>query len=180
MISKFADMVKWSLVICLSPLLLLSSCSKKGSDGPGGGDYYFKLNVGGQSYTYTANSYATLSSSGDIYMAGIGGFRDMSVGNKNVASILVGSLSPIGQGTYKGLVYPGTSGNTPAVFFSWIDADGTTFSSLYQDNATNTVQITQLSSASVKGTFSGKIYNALATGSPAIAFTGEFYVKRVN
>jgi len=164
----------------LSFTLLLGGCSKKGSDMPDGGDYYFKFNAGSQSYSYTGNSYATFSTSDDLNLAGIGGFENMSVGTKNVASVLIGSLNEITQSTYSGLVYPGATGNSPAVFFSWIDENGKTYGSLYQDNATNTVTITQLSSSSVKGTFSGKIYDVLTSGSPAINFSGEFYVKRMN
>jgi len=167
-----------SFLIILSFALLLGICAKSKSDGSG--EYYFKFTAGSQSFTYTGNSYATLSTSDDIYMAGIGGFKDMSVGTKNVASVLVGSLNPIANGTYSGLVYQGTGGNTPKIFLSWIDANGKTFGSLYQDYATNTVTITQLSSSVVKGTFSGKIYDVSSSGSAPINFSGEFYVKRMN
>lgn len=177
---KVTTVFRNMFLLSLTIILALAGCSKKGSNGPGSGDYYFKFTAGGQSYNYTANSYATFSTSDDIYLAGIGGFEDMSVGTKNVASVLLGSLNTITQSTYSGLVYPGTAGNTPKIFFSWIDGNGKTYSSLYQDNATNTVTISQLSSSSVKGTFSGKIYDVSSSGSAGIAYSGEFYVKRVN
>ncbi|MCO6497579.1 MAG: hypothetical protein J5I50_07945 [Chitinophagaceae bacterium] len=166
------------LLVSLSCLLVLFGCSKKRDNG--GSDYYFKFTVGTQSYTYTAYSYANFSTSGDIHMVGIGGFEDMGVGTKNVASVLVGSLDEIAKGSYSGLVYPGSSGNTPKVFFTWIDNEGKTFGNYYDDNATNTVILTQVSSSAVKGTFSGKIYDVASLGTNARSFSGEFYVKRVN
>lgn len=175
MTSIFRTVVSVSLLLTL----LLGGCSKKETDTPGG-DYYFKFKAGSQSYSYTGNSYATFSTSDDLNLAGIGGFENSSVGTKNVASVLIGSLTEIKQGTYSGLVYPNASGNSPVVFFSWIDENGKTYGNLYQDNATNTVTISQLSSSSVKGSFSGKIYDVSASGSPAISFSGEFHVKRMN
>lgn len=180
MLFKITTIFRNIFLLALTITLTLAGCSKKGDGGPDSGDYYFKFTVGSQSYNYTANSYATFSTADDIYLAGIGGFEDMSVGTKNVASVLVGSLNTITQSTYAGLVYPGSDGNTPKVFFSWIDGNGKTYSSLYQDNATNTLTITRLSSSSVSGTFSGKIYDISASGSAAITYSGEFYVKRVN
>lgn len=172
---------KIPLIVLLGVALVfvVDGCSKKKGDAPSSGDYYFKFSAGNQSFTYDANSYASFSNSDGLFLVGIGGFKDMAVGNKNVASVLVGSTDAIGQSSYSGLVYPDNGGNSPAVFLSWIDGNGKTFGSLYQDNATDVVTITELTASSVKGKFSGKIYDVTSPGD-AINYSGEFYVKRMN
>lgn len=160
-------------------VFVVDGCSKKKGDAPSSGDYYFKFSAGNQSFTYDGNSYASFSNSDGLFLVGIGGFKDMAVGNENVASVLVGSTDAIAQSSYSGLVYPAGGGNSPAVFLTWIDGNGKTFGSLYQDNTTNTVTITQLTSTSVAGKFSGKIYDVSSPGA-AINYSGEFFVKRMN
>lgn len=166
-------------ILFLAAAILLAGCSKD-KKGSASGDYYFKFSVNGQSYNFEGNPYATFSQSNGLYLGGFGSFKDMSVGTKNVVSALVGSTTALKTGTYSGLLYPPSGGNSPTVFFSWIDENGKTFGNLYQDNATNIVTITELTNSSVKGTFSGKIYDVLQPGSAAMSFSGEFLVKRVN
>jgi hypothetical protein len=115
-----------------------------------------------------------------MYLGGFGAFKEEGVGTKNGASILVGSLTDIKEGTYSGLINPPSGGETPAVFLSYIDDNGKTFANLYNDNATNTVTITSLTKTSVKGNFSGKIYDAVQAGGASLDFSGEFFVKRTN
>lgn len=89
-------------------------------------------------------------------------------------------MAALTTGTYSGLVSPPSGGNSPAIFFSWIDENGKTYTSLYKDNVTNTATITSMTSSSVKGNFSGKIYEALNQDSDPLTFSGEFVVKRMN
>lgn len=164
-------------LVILVAVILLSGCSKSDN---GGGDYYFKFTLNGKTTTFKGNPYGSFNESGGIYYGGAGAFQDMNVGTKNVVSALVSSASSIKAGTFTGLVSVPSGGDTPAVIFSWIDENGKTYSSMYQDNATNTVTITDLTGSSVKGKFSGKIYDVLQPNAAAMNFSGDFYVKRMK
>lgn len=164
-------------LLFLFSVVLFTSCSKSNS---GGSDYYFKFTVNGKTTTFKGNPYATFNESGGLYYGGAGAFQDMNVGTKNVVSALVSGTSSIKTGTFKGLVSVPSGGDTPAVIFSWIDENGKTYSSVYQDNATNTVTITAITGSSVKGTFSGKIYDLMQPNAAEMSFSGEFYVKRMK
>lgn len=161
-------------------LFLMMGCGKKGGGGPSSSDYYVKFKVDGQQYTFKGYPYATFTYSDDMYLIGVGGFKEEGVGTKNAASILVGSLTEIKEGTYSGLIHPPSGGAAPTVFIAYIDQNGKTFSNLYKDNATNTVTITSLNETSVKGHFSGKIYDVVNQENTPHEYSGDFFVKRVN
>ncbi|MEO9020492.1 MAG: hypothetical protein ABI237_15665 [Ginsengibacter sp.] len=167
-------------LLFLIATIIFAGCGKKDSDHSSDTDYYIKFTVLGKSYTFKGYPYATLSQADGIYTGGVGSFQEQGVGTKNVASILIGSLSSIKQETYSGIINTPAGGTTPAIFFAYIDENGKTFGSLYKDNVTNTVTITALSGTSIKGNFSGKIYDVLATNTSPINFSGDFNVKRVN
>ena len=167
-----------SLLLLSITIMMLAGCGKKNSSTSS--DYYFRFTLSGKSYNFKGYSYASFSQDNGIYMAGVGSFQDQNVGTKNVASVLIGSLSNIKEGTYSGIIAPPSGGNTPSIFFSYIDDTGKTFGSLYDDNATNTVTVTSLTGTSIKGTFSGKIYDVLDPNASPMSFEGDFYVKRVN
>lgn len=176
---EFKNRMKMINLLLLVSVLLFSGCSKSGNDG-GSGNYYFTFTVNGKTTNFKGNPYASFNESNGLYYGGAGAFQDMNVGTKNVVSALVSSSSSIKAGTFTGLVAVPSGGDTPAVIFSWIDENGKTYSSVYQDNATNTVTITELTGASVKGTFSGKIYDILQPNAAGMSFSGEFYVKRMK
>ena len=167
-------------LLFLTATAMLAGCGKKKGDASSDTDYYVRFTVSGKSYTFKGYPYATLSQADGIYTGGIGSFQEQGVGTKNVASILIGSLSAIKEGAYSGIITPPAGGATPAIFFAYIDEAGKTFGSLYKDNATNSATITALSGTSVKGNFSGKIYGVLDANASPITFSGDFYVKRVN
>ncbi|MDP4286192.1 MAG: hypothetical protein Q8891_17420 [Bacteroidota bacterium] len=167
-----------SLLLLSITIMIFAGCGKK--DGSTSSDYYLRFTVSGKSFTFKGYPYASFSQDNGIYMAGIGSFQDQGVGTKNVASVLIGSLTAIKEGTYSGLIAPPGGGNTPSIFFSYIDDTGKTFGSLYDDNATNTVTVTSLTGTSIKGTFSGKIYDMLDANASPMSFEGDFYVTRVN
>jgi hypothetical protein len=170
--------------IIVAALLMITAlfvgCGKKDGGGSSNSDYYIKFKIDGKQITFKGYPYASFSQSDGMYMGGFGAFEKENVGTKNVASVLVGSLSEIKEGTYSGLINPPSGGATPAVFLTYIDDNGKTFGNLYQDNATNTVTITSLNGTSVKGNFSGKIYDVAQAGSSPLEFSGEFSVKRTN
>lgn len=171
---------KTAFLYLLIAIIIGGGCGKKNNDGPGDTNYYISFKAGNAAYTYKGYPYATFSQSDDTYLGGFGAFSSEGNGTKNVVSVLTGSLKPIAVNTYTGVIKPGSGGETPAVFLSYIDEQGKTFANLYKDNATNIVTITALSATSVKGTFSGKIYDVQQTNAPAIGFSGEFYVQRVK
>ena len=168
--------------ICFIALSVTMSagCGKKNGSGSSDTDYYVKFSVSGNQFNFKGYPYASFSQSDGMYLGGIGSSQDQGVGTKNVVSVTFGSLASIKEGTYSGLLNPPAGGATPAVFFAYIDKDGKTFGNLYNDNATNKVTITSISSGSVKGNFSGKIYDVLQPGSSPLEFSGDFNVKRVN
>lgn len=169
-----------SFIVLLLLTAFFTGCGKKNDSGSSGSDYYIKFKVDGKQYTFKGYPYAAFSQSDGIHMGGFGAFKEEGLGTKNVASVLVGSLADIKERTYSGLVNPPAGGATPAVFFSYIDENGKTFANLYDDNATNTVTITSLNGTSVKGNFSGKIYDAVQAGGTPLEFSGDFFVKRTN
>jgi hypothetical protein len=166
--------------VLLLSMLFIAGCGKKNGGTSSGSDYYIKFKVDGKEITFKGFPYASFSQSDGMYLGGFGAFKEEGVGTKNVASVLVGGLTEIKEGTYSGLINPPSGGETPAVFLSYIDDNGKTFANLYNDNATNTVTITYLTKTSVKGNFSGKIYDAVQAGGASLDFSGEFFVKRTN
>lgn len=168
------------LLVFLSAILMMACKKDKGGDS-GGDGYYIKFKLNGTEFQFKGMPYATFSVADDIYLGGFGAFKEQGV-TENMMSVLVGSLENIKAGaTYTGLIYPPvTGGSTPAVFFSYIDAEGETFANLYEDNAMNTVIITSLDSKEVKGTFSGILHKVSEPGSAGISLSGDFFVKRTN
>lgn len=172
-------MLKRQLFLVLLSSVLMVACKKDKNDG-GGDGYYVKFTLNGTEFQFKGMPYANFSVADDIYLGGFGAFKEQGV-TENMMSVLVGSLENIKEGaTYTGLIHPpATGGPTPAVFFSYIDAEGTTFANLYDDNAVNTVTITALNSKEVKGTFSGVVHKVGQTGA-GNSISGDFFVKRVN
>lgn len=168
------------LLFLLFTILLLWGCSKKNDNSSSGGDYAIHFTVGSSSYTFSGSPYGTFSESNGYFIGGVGAFKTMGDGSKNVVSVLVSGLSRISNGTYSGVIHPASGGETPAVIFSYIDENGKTYSSTYADNSSNTVSITSISSTSVKGTFTGKLHDALHPDAAPVNFSGDFFVKRMQ
>ena len=168
------------LLVFLSAILMIACKKDKGGDSDGDG-YYIKFKLNETELQFKGMPYATFSVADDIYQGGFGASKEQGV-VENMMSVLVGSLESIRAGaTYAGLIYPPvTGGSTPAVFFSYIDAEGVTFANLYEDNAMNTVTITSLDSKEVKGVFSGVVHKVADPASAGIPISGDFFVKRVN
>lgn len=175
-ISRFIN----PLLLSLFVILIFAGCGKKNDSDASGSNYYVKFNVAGKSFEYKGSPYASFSQDNGLYIGGVGAFKDMGVGTKNVVSVSISSNSAIQTNTYSGLVNISSGGTTLAVIFAYIDENGKSFGNHYEDNADNKVTITSLSQNSVKGTFSGKIYEILNQAASPLSFSGEFYVKRMN
>lgn len=178
---RYGSMLKRQILLVSLSAILMTACKKDKGGDSGGDGYYVKFKLNGTEMQFKGMPYATFSVADDIYLGGFGASREQGV-TENMMSVLVGSLENIKAGvTYTGLIHPPvTGGPTPAVFFSYIDAEGVTFANLYEDNAINIVTITSLDSKEVKGTFSGVMHKVVDPTSAAIPVSGDFFVKRIN
>jgi len=160
--------------VLLTSALVVAACSKSSSPtGPGGSSsYYFRFNANGSVVNYTSQPSLVVAfgHSGSQFNALITGFTSSS--NANVQ---VFSGSAIGTVTYSG--YNVVGGAFVGALVGYQDASGTTYTS--GSGATDAVvTITQLTSSTMTGTFTGRLK---ATGKADIVVTnGEFFVKRAN
>lgn len=169
------------LILAITFLLIVTGLSSCGEDEDPQAAYYVRFEINGESFSFNGLTFATFSTADDLYLCGIGGFRDNGQAAENMLSVLIGSQEPVRSGvTYSGLVRPGQDAPAPTVFFSYLDGEGTTFGNRYGDHDLNKVTVTALADDYVKGTFSGKIYLVTDPEAAANELKGEFFVKRTN
>lgn len=174
-------------------------CCKK-STSPGGGNnnsgngYYMKFKLNGAAVDYGSDALAELSysSSDGLYNAALIAYQDVNAGAKNAVTILVYSSGNIA--TNVGYNDPGKAAETngaqvPQSTVFWYDSTGAAYLTAgeFSDASGNMMisgavadcklTITELTSADVKGTFSGTVYLSDFSKSASIT-EGSFYLKR--
>jgi hypothetical protein len=161
-----------SIQILVFALLIVTfgSCSK--DDEPAENEYYVRFNANGEKIEFTVQGavVAAFGQSGSQYNAVFTGYD----ANTNI-SLQVYDNKSIAPATFTGYTLSGS--NFVGALIGYQDKTGT----LYTQGATNPnsiITITEITSAAVRGTFSGTVK---ATGKSDISITnGEFYVWRAN
>lgn len=186
-------------VLYLAAILpfFFSDC-KKSSSGPasgsGGNGYYTRFKMNGSSAEYDGQPFAgiTLLKSDSLYTCVMVAYKDVNAGLKNAVTIIIYSANPIAANVgYNDPLKSRRSNGimVPQTTIFWYDSTGTGYLTAgeFADNTGNTgiagvianakLTITEMTSASVKGTFSGTVYRSDLARSAAIT-DGEFYLKR--
>jgi len=187
-----------SLLYLTAILPLFFFNCKKSSSGPGngngGGSYYMRCKLNGASIEYNSQAFASIAhlTSDNLYTCVMGAYKDVNAGAKNAFTITVFSANAIaaGVGYNDPLKVQGSNGNTvPQTTIFWYDATGAGYltAGSLSDNTGNTpisgvvanakLTITEMTSAYLKGTFSGTAYRSDLNASEDIT-EGEFYLKR--
>lgn len=177
--------------------ILFFNCKKSSSpgNGNGGNGYYMKFKMGSSSVEYDSQPFAEIAhlTSNNLYSCVMAAYKDVNAGAKNAVTITIFSATPIAAnvGYNDPLKAQGSSGPVPETTIFWYDATGAGYltAGSLSDNTGNTplagvianakLTITELTSAYIKGTFSGTAYRSDFTTSEAIT-EGEFYLKRTQ
>lgn len=164
---------KWrflnALLALAAVVLLLNSCKK---DQTGNGGYVMKFDVNGTTVEFTgqASLSAAFSSSGNQYLGVFTGYdatSNMSLQIYDNKSIVAGSFSG----------YTIAGGALTGILITYQDHGGTVYNSA-TTNPDAVVNISEITSTTVRGTFSGTMKSA---GKPDISVTnGQFFVWRAN
>ena len=161
-----------SLITFTVIVMLFSSCSKDETDSS---TYYIRFNANGESVEFTNQLIliAGFGHSGNQYTGTISGANDAQ---SNVG-LQIYNNAPILEGNYRG--YGISGGAVVGVIIGYKEKQsGVLFSSGGGPNVDATVVITEITAATVKGTFHGKLQ---ASGQPDMIITnGSFFVRRSN
>lgn len=159
------------IILCFALFgIIFNSCNNNDADDES--TYYVRFNANGQKVEYTIHNslVAAFGQSGIQFNAVFTGYDATS----NI-SLQVFDNKAIVSDTFTGYSLSGSS--FVGALIGYQDKTGT----LYTQGAVtpnSTITITELTSAAVRGTFSGTVK---ATGKPDISITGgEFYVWRAN
>ena len=154
----------------------LSACGKDSSgpdNGNNNGTYFYRFDANGTRVTFnTQNSLtAAFSQSGNQRVLIITGFD----ATRNSA-VQVYSGATITTTSYTGYTINTSLGAVVGMIFHYQDASGTLYTS--DTGNANTATITEITSTTVRGTFSGRLK---ANGKADLVITnGEFFVIRAN
>lgn len=157
----------WALLVAV---VILGGCKK--DDAEAGGPYYMRFKVNGAlvEFKVQASLVAAFGHADKVYNAAFTGYDIDS----NI-SLQVFDSKEIGATTYSG--YGLVNSAIVGAIIGYSDKSGT----LYTQGALNsdaTITIAEITSSTVKGTFSGTLR---ANGKPDLAVTnGEFFVWRAN
>ncbi len=154
--------------------LFLSACGGSGGDSTGpDGTYYLRFKANGTQITY-ADQFrlnATVSQAANQHLLLALGFDDTS----NFSATFFDG-APVSQKTYAGYNINQSLGAFIGVIFAYQNTSGV----VYGPGSTNdeSATITELTSTTVRGTFSGTVR---AAGQADVVITnGEFYLPRGN
>lgn len=166
----FSNQFSFQTLVFVLLVALLGSC--KNDDADTGTDYFVRFNANGQKVEFKVHGslVAAFGQSGSQYNAVFTGYD----ANTNI-SLQVFDNKAIVPATFTGYSLSGST--FVGALIGYQDNTGT----LYTQGAVtpnSTITITELTSAAVRGTFSGTVK---ATGKSDISITnGEFYVWRAN
>lgn len=186
-----------SLLYLAAILPVLFSNCKKSSSSPGSGSgsgYYMRCKLNGASIEYNSQAFAGIShlTSNNLYTCVMGAYKDVNAGLKNAFTITIFSASPISANVGYNDPLKAQEANgaiVPQTTIFWYDSTGAGYltAGQFADNSGNTplsgvvanakLTITEITSAYLKGTFSGTVYRSDFGRTEAIT-DGEFYVKR--
>lgn len=151
-------------------ILVLSSCSTTNSKNNGGYVMRFKANGNTVEFTVQASLTAAFGQSSNQYNGLFTGYD----ANSDI-SLQVFDDKTISESTYTGYTIVGSA--VIGTLISYQDDTGTVYTQ-GSGSSDATVSITQITSKTVRGTFSGTLK---ASGKPDMAITGgQFYVWRAN
>jgi hypothetical protein len=184
----------------LAIMVVSASCKKDGGDdGPDGdGDnteFYIRFKADGTAADYKSNAITQVLpvSQKKLYSCMLQGYKDFTVTNNNLMSLVIWSENPIAAKTYRNADNAVNSDNEkiPQVLITYLDGNkvsyqsqGVFLSSLppFDKILSNVVvTITEVSQSRIAGSFSGTLYKATdATFSTTVKITdGKFNLKRL-
>ena len=188
---KSALCFKPGLWLCaLVALCTISSC-KKAIDDISGSDYYMKFKLNGTAYAYTGQASGNFNvTSGGSQIASLAGLKEALTVATNTMTVALGTDGDNKTGTTYTNYTTTTAGTEKAKALSivFIDDTGAPYISWPEEFAsalpvgTKTearLKVTEASAASLKGTFSGVLYNDDYSKMFTVT-DGEFNLRRLE
>ncbi len=171
--------------LALSAVLigLLFSCKKSNSDSSG--SYHITANIDGTAKTFNSSALAVKITSSGFTSLGVGGGASPTTTASDVVLINISNIpggKPIVAGTYTDTSSSFTISctytlNPTSIYMGSTDVTGTGLPYSAIKNHVKVV-ISSIDATSVKGTFSGDLYNnGDITGAKKTFTSGDFYVK---
>jgi hypothetical protein len=153
------------IVLCLIAGFSFSACKKSSDNKPTTSDTYsMKLTLNGKAVTYTTCAAADITANGIAQFNIIG----TNKGNEGLAIGVIADLSKVKAGQVFKAATAYVQPNSMTMFYT--DAANNDYSTQLTD-PTGSITITSVSSTTIKGTFSGKLYDFDDTAATDLKYT---------
>lgn len=178
--------------VLFAALFMAGACKKTNDDNPGNGSgYYMKFKLNGTQVEYTGQVECNFNkTSGSTQVASFAGLKVALNAGSNAMTLALGTADDNKTGvTYTNYATTATgTEKAKALTIGYMDAAGVAYLSWPEEfspslpSGTKTeaqLKVIEATSAALKGTFSGILYNADYSKELTVT-EGEFYLRRIN
>ena len=152
------------IILCLIAGFSFSACKKSSDNKPASDTYSMKLTLNGKAVTYTTCAAADITANGIAQFNIIG----TNKGNEGLAIGVIADLSKVKAGQVFKAATEYVQPNSMTMFYT--DAANNAYGTQLTD-PTGSITITSVSSTTIKGTFSGKLYGTDNNGNTTLKYT---------
>lgn len=152
------------VILCLIAGTSFSACKKSSNNNPSGDTYSMKLTLNGKAVTYTTCLVADITANG-IAQFNITGSNK---GNEGLAIDVIANLKTVKAGQVFNAATAYVQPNSMTIFYT--DAANNDYGTQLTD-PTGSITITSVTSTTVKGTFTGKLYDFDDTNATNLKYT---------
>lgn len=152
------------VILCLIAGTSFSACKKSSNNNPSGDTYSMKLTLNGKAVTYTTCAAADISVNSLVQFNIIGTNKS----NESLAIDVLADLTKVKAGQTFNAATAYAQPNSMSLFYT--DAANNDYGSQIAD-PTGSITITSVTSTTIKGTFTGKLYNFDDTGASNLKYT---------